>query len=582
MYDILKFAYGSGQIADIKIRMSALDRKQRPRRLSDERRVIFPSLHGVASPRDPAPTIKPSVSPANTQEVTRSHTPPMDDNIIVHLDQIPKRVTASHSHISPKGPMERSNSLDDLVNSLQPLLLNNHKINVKPRNVQTRVPVVNRSIFPPKLNLSSPQCCDPKISTSVYPQRRTFYPAATVPSFHEGSGKKILGESHNKALASQRKPLPSILRSKGGRTSPAIVSSVAASTPDQDVMVSPPQNQLHLSPNMPTLASPTSIRTLSPSTRSHDSSDTLTESGVIERISDVPKLLPKPKSLLKRNQSDTVVCRNEGDERQRLRNLSECSESDTNEYQQTSHNSRSRSSSIVSREGCVSRHESFESIADSKKKPKIGFNPLVFIHEYNPQLTVDELWFSDEELAEFKREAIERVRLRSAANSSTVLPTGTGRMVELSGESNYTHDGKRIDKAGPVRFNHPALGCDDEIDTDDAEKIIQEALSREIRNVLLVDVHEIFLALFTKSLKCLFPHISVTTARSGEEAIARIEAAQKAFPLRDGGSLHGFDIILVEERLALLPTQHLLAGSKSMQAAGMTRFNAEECHQGLN
>jgi len=545
--------------------MSTLDRKP-PRRLSDERRVIFPSLHGVASPRVPAPTKPKSCSP-NSQEVTRSHTPPMDDNIIVHLDRIPKHFTATHSHISPKGPIERSNSLDDLVNSLQPLSLKKNS-SVEPRNVQTRVPLVNsnRNIFSPIMNVSSPQCRDPKLS--IYPPRRTFYPAATVPAFHDGPGKKILSKSHNKALASQHKPLPSILRSKGGRTSPSSVSSVAASTPDQEVIFTTPQNQLHLSPNMPTLASPTSIRTLSPSIRSHDSHDTLSESEVLERISDVPKLFPKPKNLLKRNQSDTVVCKNEGDERQRLRNRSEGSENDPNDHQQTSDNSRSRSSSVVSREGCVSRHASFESVA--KKMHKIGFDPHVWIHEYNPQCTVDELWFSDEELAEFKREAIERVRLRSAANSSTVLPTGTGRMVELSAGSNYTNDGQRVDKAGPVRFNHPALGCDDEIDTDDAEKIIQRALSREIRNVLLVDVHEIFLSLFSKCLKCLFPHISVTTARSGEEAITRIEAAQKAFPLRDGGSLHGFDIILVEERLDSLPTQHHLASNNYLftQAAG--------------
>mmetsp|Transcript_21060 Transcript_21060/g.33018 ORF Transcript_21060/g.33018 Transcript_21060/m.33018 type:complete len:636 (-) Transcript_21060:2174-4081(-) len=541
--------------------MSSL-RKPTRRRLSEERRVIFPSLHGAANSRDLHAQTKPAIksySP-NTQEVTRSHTPPVDDNIIVHVDRIPKQFTTSHSHISPKGPIERSNSLDDdLVNSLQTLFV------VQPRNVQTKSLLANRNIFQPTLNLSSPQSSDPK--TFIFPQSKTFYPVTTAPAFHEGPGKKLLSESRNKASALQRKPLPSILRSKGGRSSPSTVICDASSTTDQEIIVSTPQNQFHLSPNMPTLASPTSIRTLSPSIRSHDSNDTLSESEVIERISDVPKLLPKPKSTLKRNQSDSVVCKNEGDERQRLRKFSEGSENDPHGSQQTSRTSRSRSSSVTSREGCVSRHASFESVANSKK-PKIGFDPHVWIHEYNPQFTVDELWFTEEELAEFKHEAIERVRLRS---SSKVLPTGTGRIVEVSsGGSGRTNEGQRVDKAGPVRFNHPALGCDDEVDTDDAEKMIQDALSREIRNVLLVDVHEIFLALFTKSLRSLFPHISVTTARSGEEAISRIEAAQKAFPQRDGGSIHGFDIILVEERLGSQSTQRHLAGSGTSltQAAG--------------
>ncbi len=540
--------------------MSSL-RKPTRRRLSEERRVIFPSLHGAASSRDLHAQTKPAIKSCspNTQELTRSYTPPMDDNIIVHVDRIPKQFTSSHSHISPKGPIDRSNSLDDLVNSLQPLSLN------KQRNVQTKSLLANRNIFQPTLNLSSPQSSDPK--TFIFPQSKTFYPVTTAPAFHEGPGKKLLSESRNKASALQRKPLPSILRSKGGRSSPSTVIGDASSTTDQEIIVSTPQNQFQLSPNMPTLASPTSIRTLSPSIRSHDSNDTLSESEVIERISDVPKLLPKPKSTLKRNQSDSVVCKNEGDERQRLRKFSEGSENDPHGSQQTSRTSRSRSSSVTSREGCVSRHASFESVANSNK-PKIGFDPHVWIHEYNPQFTVDELWFTEEELAEFKHEAIERVRLRS---SSKVLPTGTGRIVEVSsGGSGRTNEGQRVDKAGPVRFNHPALGCDDEVDTDDAEKMIQDALSREIRNVLLVDVHEIFLALFTKSLRSLFPHISVTTARSGEEAISRIEAAQKAFPQRDGGSIHGFDIILVEERLGSQSTQRHLAGSGASltQAAG--------------
>ncbi len=538
--------------------MSSLKKPNR-RRLSEDRRVIFPSLHGAPSPRDRHAQTKPGIksySPNTTQEVPpRSHTPPMDDNTIVHLDRIPKQFTASHSHISPRGPIERSNSLDDLVNSLQPLSLSKN-VSVQPRNSQAKTLLANRNICPPSLNLSLPRNSDRKI---IFPQSKTFYPATTAPSFHEGPGKKLLSESNNKASALEHKRLPSILRSKSGRSSPSTVIVDAPSTTDQEVIVSTPQNQFQLSPNMPTLASPTSIKTLSPSIRSQDSNDTLSEAEVIERISDVPKLLPKPKSTLKRNQSDTVVCINEGEERQRLRKLSEGSEND-----QTSSNSRSSSSSVASQEGCVTRHASFESVANSKK-PTIGFDPHVWIHEYNPQLTVDELWFTEEELAEFKHEAIERVRLQRLRS---VVPTGTGRIVEVtSKESGKANEGQH--KAGPVRFNHPALGCDDEVDTDDAEKMIQDAISREIRNVLLVDVHEIFLSLFTKSLRSLFPHISVTTARSGEEAISRIEAAQKAFPQRDGGSVHGFDIILVEERLGSLSTQrHAGSGTSFTQAAG--------------
>eukprot|EP00578_Thalassiosira_sp_NH16_P013614 CAMPEP_0181114880 /NCGR_PEP_ID=MMETSP1071-20121207/21137_1 /TAXON_ID=35127 /ORGANISM="Thalassiosira sp., Strain NH16" /LENGTH=218 /DNA_ID=CAMNT_0023199055 /DNA_START=15 /DNA_END=668 /DNA_ORIENTATION=- len=124
-------------------------------------------------------------------------------------------------------------------------------------------------------------------------------------------------------------------------------------------------------------------------------------------------------------------------------------------------------------------------------------------------------------------------------------------------------------------FNHPALGCEDELDNSHhrhseissvvpeggsrqrREDAIGDNLSREIRNVLVVDSHEIFLALFMKSLKHMIPHASIATARSAEEAMSRIEAAKNAFPLRDGGSIHGFDIVIIEERLRAPPVQQL-------------------------
>jgi hypothetical protein len=272
-------------------------------------------------------------------------------------------------------------------------------------------------------------------------------------------------------------------------------------------------------------------------------------------LSDMPKLMPKAKSQLKRNQSDSAVCKNEKEGRQRLRRLSEGNECDHG-----------------TQKNCVSRHASLECLSNAKK-PTVGFDPHVWIYEYKPQFTIDELWFSDDELADFKNEAIQRVRHQNNSfNSATVLSTGTGRIIEVpSGSCSNANNGQSVSVSGPVMFNHPALSCDDEVDNDEAvERMIQDALSREIRNVLLVDPHEIFLALFAKSLKCMLgSHISITTARSGEEAIARIEGCRKAFPLRDGGSLHGFDIILVEERLGSLPMQRLANSAEpSTQAAG--------------
>ena len=46
----------------------------------------------------------------------------------------------------------------------------------------------------------------------------------------------------------------------------------------------------------------------------------------------------------------------------------------------------------------------------------------------------------------------------------------------------------------------------------------------------------------------------------------RIQAAQKALPVTDGGAVHGFDIIIVEERL--LTSNSELAGRTISQCAG--------------
>lgn len=46
----------------------------------------------------------------------------------------------------------------------------------------------------------------------------------------------------------------------------------------------------------------------------------------------------------------------------------------------------------------------------------------------------------------------------------------------------------------------------------------------------------------------------------------RIQAAQKAFPVTDGGAVHGFDIIIVEERLLKSNTD--LSGEETSQRAG--------------
>lgn len=63
--------------------------------------------------------------------------------------------------------------------------------------------------------------------------------------------------------------------------------------------------------------------------------------------------------------------------------------------------------------------------------------------------------------------------------------------------------------------------------------------------------------------------------------MTRIEAARKAFPLRDGGSTHGFDIIIVEERLRCSSLNGSLNSSATRLPAS-TQTGGEDSVQRLN
>ena len=183
--------------------------------------------------------------------------------------------------------------------------------------------------------------------------------------------------------------------------------------------------------------------------------------------------------------------------------------------------------------------------------------------------------------------------------STNVIPTGTGRSITVS--SKRTREANEMARpqakpTGSIFFNHPALGCEDEDnDTEGSsrsrELAIMRHLSQEIRNILVVDPHDIFCALFNKSFNVMIPHASVATARSAKEALSRIEAARKAFPISDGGATMGFDIIIIEERLRGIPVQQLSSGrntsliqhSISTQTAGddSVQQHASGCKYGV-
>jgi CheY-like chemotaxis protein len=157
---------------------------------------------------------------------------------------------------------------------------------------------------------------------------------------------------------------------------------------------------------------------------------------------------------------------------------------------------------------------------NSHTKSTISFDPRVRVVEYvRSQEEVERTWFSQDDLEHFRKQTIARI----VAHNTELLASGTGFVVQR------TIPSKAV-------FAYPFMGSASE---DDDEGHVECAVNREIRNVLVVDPHDICLKLFGKDLKSMIPDVNVCAARSSEEAMKLIEGSYR------------FDIIIVEERLKL-------------------------------
>lgn len=493
-------------------------------------RMIFPSLHGITN-----------THPKSNVEVKHQRGKSIDN-------------ISPADVIKPAPVLRHANSLDGLMIPMPKLSIDkSNKEFVAPKILNQRTNDVQISSTPPRASgplfrhsisgaskfdnakSSSRSISSTKSNISYYGDTRkyrTHYYPASVPT--PISIKKSPSPSTNKP-----KRLTPILRRRTSSLSPSTkvlsTSCIAAA---------------------PTLASPDIIRTL----HSHDNlpfgiplatMDDDKEEGIgeseygLEKIRDCPKLIHRSKCKIKKSQSDSIVSQNEEDLTRPRRNS-------------------------ISTDKCVSRHASVEAFQHRKR---CQFDPHITVFQFpisEYERKGGEKWFTMDELTEFKQEAIQRIRLRSMK----VIPTGTGRALAISPTQNGAKKKKSGKATGSVFFNHPALGCDEEVDPSESiskEWQLHTDLSKEIRNILVVDPHEIFLALFTKSLNHIIPHASVATAKSTKEALSRIEAAKRAFPPKDRGATLGFDIIIIEERLNIIPSQQLASGTyKSLNQHSQT------------
>jgi len=434
-------------------------------------RMIFPSLHGIVN-----------THPSN-HKVKHHQKGKSIDNI------------SPTDVIKPAPVLRHANSLDGLMIPMPKLSINDtNKSNeefVAPKILNQRTNDVQISSTPPRASeplfrhsisgasnfdnakSSSRSLSSTKSNISYYGdarKHRTHYYPASVPT----------------PISIKKSPSPS---TKPKRLTPILRRRTSSLSPSTKVL------STSCIAAAPTLASPDIIKTL----HSHDNylpfgipratMDGDKEEGIgeseygLERIRDCPKLIHRSKcNKIKKSQSDSLVSQNEEDLTRPRRNS-------------------------ISTDKCVSRHASVEAFQHRKR---CSFDPHITVFQFplsEYESKGGEKWFTADELTEFKQEAIQRIRLRSMK----VIPTGTGRALAISPTQNGAKKKKSGKATGSVFFNHPALGCDEEVDPSESiskEWQLHTDLSKEIRNILVVDPHEIFLALFTKSLNHIIPHAS--------------------------------------------------------------------------
>lgn len=514
----------------------------------ERRRVIFPSLHDASPSQQPKPgyQLPRQIKKQNdfVDVTARNASPKSEDDTFKPL----LRSSSLDGVPLPKPAIVEGTSSDKDATSPMPLINQRTK---SPAPL-TNVPSAPRGKWIPPSSVGLSSFEEKSAKSPIFGdvvRHKTYYPAASAPTpLHEKSNKP----------SSHFKPRASILRGKAASSTTAsqLRPQKLDETPaGERTSVAAPQSTLAAL----TLASPASIKSLRGKPREKESEGK--DGGIgeseynLERLSPAPKVISRMRNI-PRNHSDTTVSKTE--EEGGLRD---------------SFTSSSQASS-------VSRHASLECLPSNKK---ISFDPHVTVYEFgttNYEKKGGEKWFSADELTQFKKEAMQRIRLRSM---KTLIPTGTGRTLSIHPKEKAKLDEKT--SQGVVSFNHPALGCEEDLDLESPSPKVSSpkhslqdpAAAAHIKNVLVVDSHEVFLALFTKSLKHMVPHACVATARSSEEAMTRIEAARKAFPIRDGGSTHGFDIIIIEERLHVLPSAR--GGHTSLQRSISMQTGGEDSDQ---
>lgn len=172
----------------------------------------------------------------------------------------------------------------------------------------------------------------------------------------------------------------------------------------------------------------------------------------------------------------------------------------------------------------------------SDRETLVKFDPRIVITEFPDD--AERAWFTDDDLNRFKRET-----LILAQHYMMLHP-------EIAEEYNTSN----IDPiTGKVRkkalFALPGLCSADGLDSFGSSDEIERLLKNAVRKILIVDPNKSILHLFQKFMQEMFPDAHIVLVECGEEALRLYTAELKKQKHIWDGHNHGFDVVLVEERL---------------------------------
>eukprot|EP00814_Leptocylindrus_danicus_P003687 CAMPEP_0116028620 /NCGR_PEP_ID=MMETSP0321-20121206/15545_1 /TAXON_ID=163516 /ORGANISM="Leptocylindrus danicus var. danicus, Strain B650" /LENGTH=485 /DNA_ID=CAMNT_0003502625 /DNA_START=18 /DNA_END=1475 /DNA_ORIENTATION=- len=193
----------------------------------------------------------------------------------------------------------------------------------------------------------------------------------------------------------------------------------------------------------------------------------------------------------------------------------------------------------------------------------VSFDPQISVLEFRREQTEvppESRWFTDKEIAKFKRDAI-------ADAYATRTRTRTRTRVHLHQQEVVSKNkGLLLTRASGLQQQQKQQQQPffDDLGFSNGSNEFHEVLLREIHSLLIVAPDKCILILMAKYVTKIMPHVLVQTALTTEEALEKIEGAKVTAD--ESTAYHGYDIILIEEKIGRLDGKFPLVNNKSFSS----------------